>query len=353
MMIGIGPAASPRASPRSTGAGSLGVSNLSVGSMTVAEIQRRQRAQEREAEAAVTEREQPSKVPRLDLGVARASGPPTSDLHKSKPGWECLPAGTALRVWWDGCDEAYHCRILDWRVSLSEERALLYTHRCQYEGGVIEHDLSKTEFEVCDPSDSALDHFQLSPEAKSARSGSVGPSAAVAGSAPESEVTGAENVPPRINEGSPTAPRSASDKAESSGSLTPRRRRLLQHNGGISPRDTESPRRLSAQSSELRGRVAMRRIRSTKATDGSQSPMARVAKLMTAADLTMPSPLAVRGVRALYSLSPRSITVASFSACPPSAEAPFSHRPCLLRQSPDAFTELTVEPPCAEPEQRV
>ena len=67
-----------------------------------------------------------------------------------KPRWERLQAGTRLRVWWDGSEEYFPCVMLGFRVAYNDDREVVYTHRCQYENGVIEHDLSKTEFEVCD-----------------------------------------------------------------------------------------------------------------------------------------------------------------------------------------------------------
>lgn len=64
------------------------------------------------------------------------------------PDWEALPAGTKLSVWWAGNSEYYECTILDWHVAIAEDKSLFYTHRCQYDGGVFDHDLAKCQFEV-------------------------------------------------------------------------------------------------------------------------------------------------------------------------------------------------------------
>jgi hypothetical protein len=86
-----------------------------------------------------------------------------------KPKWERLRAGMKLRVWWDGCEEYYDCKVIDWRVSCDEDKNLQYTHRCQYPGGVIEHDLSVLDFElaegeVLEPSSRGADEAASSPD---------------------------------------------------------------------------------------------------------------------------------------------------------------------------------------------
>ena len=78
-----------------------------------------------------------------------------------KSRWERLPSGTSIRIYWDSADEYYDCKILDWRVGHKEDGTITYTHRCQYSGGVIEHDLSSTEFEVVEADDD-LDEFAAS-----------------------------------------------------------------------------------------------------------------------------------------------------------------------------------------------
>ena len=47
-----------------------------------------------------------------------------------RPRWERLPSGTPLKVYWEGSDAYYDCKILDWRVGYSDEKELIYTHRC-------------------------------------------------------------------------------------------------------------------------------------------------------------------------------------------------------------------------------
>lgn len=62
--------------------------------------------------------------------------------------WEALPPGTRISVWWEGSQEAYECTIRDWHVAVGEGGRLFYTHRCEYDGGTFDHDLSTCDFEV-------------------------------------------------------------------------------------------------------------------------------------------------------------------------------------------------------------
>lgn len=64
------------------------------------------------------------------------------------PEWEALPAGTRLSVWWEGTGESFECTILNWHVAVGADGRLFYTHRCEYEMGCFDHDLSKASFEV-------------------------------------------------------------------------------------------------------------------------------------------------------------------------------------------------------------
>lgn len=75
-----------------------------------------------------------------------------------KPCWERLPTGTAIRVWWASAEEYYECTIIDWRIGYDENKNAVYTHRCQYPGGIMEHDLSKADFDVVE-GDEDLDGF--------------------------------------------------------------------------------------------------------------------------------------------------------------------------------------------------
>ena len=47
-----------------------------------------------------------------------------------------------------GNDEYFECTIKDWHVAVGGDGQLFYTHRCEYEGGTFDHDLSKATFEV-------------------------------------------------------------------------------------------------------------------------------------------------------------------------------------------------------------
>jgi len=51
-------------------------------------------------------------------------------------------------VWWAGNEEYFECTIKDWHVAVGAEGSLFYTHRCEYDGGTFDHDLSRATFEV-------------------------------------------------------------------------------------------------------------------------------------------------------------------------------------------------------------
>ena len=82
----------------------------------------------------------PAKSPRA-YGLIAASASKVAELmeleaeqkggEETKPAWERLPSGTKLRVWWDGSDDYFTCKILDWRVAHGDNGGLVYTHRCQ------------------------------------------------------------------------------------------------------------------------------------------------------------------------------------------------------------------------------
>ena len=74
--------------------------------------------------------------------------PATAPKSLAAPDWEALPAGTRLMVWWAGNEEYFECTIKDWHVAVGENGSLFYTHRCEYESGTFDHDLSKASFEV-------------------------------------------------------------------------------------------------------------------------------------------------------------------------------------------------------------
>ena len=65
-----------------------------------------------------------------ELIQAEAAAMVEDDTQRAQPRWERLPAGTRLRVWWEGCEDYFDCKILDWRVSYNDEKELVYTHRC-------------------------------------------------------------------------------------------------------------------------------------------------------------------------------------------------------------------------------
>ena len=92
---------------------------------------------------------------RLAKEIIKKPPPPTpaaagDDVPQAAPDFEALPSGTRLRVWWEGSCDYFECIILNWRVAIGEDGDLFYTHRCQYDGGIFDHDLSKASFEVID-----------------------------------------------------------------------------------------------------------------------------------------------------------------------------------------------------------
>ena len=88
-------------------------------------------------------------------GVNYPAGKP--EPGPSKPARYAYPAGTQLKIYWQGCGEAYTCTVSEWRMVRSAANgALRCIHRCDYEGGIIEHDLTQEEFEVLTtPADSS------------------------------------------------------------------------------------------------------------------------------------------------------------------------------------------------------
>ena len=76
--------------------------------------------------------------------------PNTDEEPTAAPEFEALPSGTRLRVWWEGSQDYYDCVIINWRVAIGKDGNLFYTHRCQYDGGVFDHDLAKADWEVVD-----------------------------------------------------------------------------------------------------------------------------------------------------------------------------------------------------------
>lgn len=77
------------------------------------------------------------------------------------PDWEALPVGTVLSVWWEGSGESFECVIRDWHVAVGEGGRLFYTHRCEYESGTFDHDLSTQSFEVVSLPDAAASEANL------------------------------------------------------------------------------------------------------------------------------------------------------------------------------------------------
>ena len=90
-----------------------------------------------------------------DAGAASSDAADAEQQQQQadQPRWERLQSGMKLRVWWEGCEEWFECTLLGFRVGYNASQEVVYTHRCQYDSGIMEHDLSKTEFEVCEDED--------------------------------------------------------------------------------------------------------------------------------------------------------------------------------------------------------
>lgn len=165
----------------------------------------------------------------------------TTNTHTPK--WERLPSGTAIRVWWASAEEYYDAFILEWRIGYDENKQLSYTHRCQYPGGVIEHDLSKTEFEVISIDEEGLhDEFE--------------------------DGEGLICTTHRVN--------AVGDVSEQDGEATPRgfvaKRWLEQQEAGLDKDRVEVTEAEERHSGDQAGRKAMRRVR-MKASSLLPSPL--------------------------------------------------------------------------------
>ena len=162
--------------------------------------------------AAITHRQQTGEEPDAKMYAA--------------PDWEALPAGTRLNVWWEGHAEYFECIIRDWHVAVGEGGRLFYTHRCEYEYGTYDHDLSTQSFEV----------LEVAPLGQEAAAGAL---SAAAGDG---------------------APSTAADAT-----VTPKRRwlakqeqELLNFSEELENADIATP--VSARQNVLRGRLALRRV---------------------------------------------------------------------------------------------
>ena len=106
-------------------------------------------------------------IPLVSIGVKKSSSSPSESASSSRSpandslahsakkkterlrGWDLLPSGTVLRVWWAGNEDYFECTILDWSVDIDAETGKVrYMHRCDYDGGVFVHDLSDVQYEV-------------------------------------------------------------------------------------------------------------------------------------------------------------------------------------------------------------
>jgi hypothetical protein len=123
-----------------------GKPNLSLEEMAAAAVDRKGELQRTQAIAAKVKK--PTPPSNVFLPPSTPVAAPTPQKECAAPDWEALPAGTKLRVWWEGNQAAFECTIRGWHVAIGENGNLFYTHRCEYEGGTFDHDLAKVDFEV-------------------------------------------------------------------------------------------------------------------------------------------------------------------------------------------------------------
>jgi hypothetical protein len=170
-----------------------------------------------------------------------------------KPRWERLRAGTKLSVYWEGSDEYFDCKILDWRVAMDDEKNLVYTHRCLYPGGVIEHDLSVIDFTLAEGE-------ELEPEDEAEETGDSD-----SGRCEESE----------SSESAETA-LAQEETASTRNPLTPRRKWLAAQEAQLEDdlQSTDRDGKDELAQKAQRGRAAMRRVREKAASKSRATPTA-------------------------------------------------------------------------------
>ena len=94
-------------------------------------------------------RKSPSKIDK-DHYPMSPNMPGARKVKRDAPLPIALPAGTRLNVWWAGEDEPFECEVSEWRLISNEnaDQPPTYLHRCEYEGGAIDHSLDQIVFEV-------------------------------------------------------------------------------------------------------------------------------------------------------------------------------------------------------------
>lgn len=90
---------------------------------------------------------------------------------------DLIPVGSSIKVYWAGSDTWFETTIIGHRAQLWEEQ-LRFRHRCDYDGGEVEHDLGETAYEVIEltesefvpptpyhnPEDGYMRNYMLSPD---------------------------------------------------------------------------------------------------------------------------------------------------------------------------------------------
>ena len=60
-----------------------------------------------------------------------------------------VPAGARISVYWEGGEEWYESTVVAHQAVYDHTGAIVaFKHKCEYENGIISHDLSESEYEV-------------------------------------------------------------------------------------------------------------------------------------------------------------------------------------------------------------
>lgn len=108
-------------------------------------------------------RKTPAKIDKDFFPLTPAMAPKSHKMGRTQKVPVALPPGTRLNVWWSGEDEPFECEVKEWQLvsagasahrdmsrytPMVRRNVQRYVHHCQYEGGVISHDLTQIVFEI-------------------------------------------------------------------------------------------------------------------------------------------------------------------------------------------------------------
>lgn len=211
--------------------------------------------------------------------------------------WEALPAGTKISVWWEGNQESFECTIRDWHVAVGKDGKLFYTHRCEYDGGTFDHDLSKCDFEVVevapDQVATLVTHSGDTPRggprfalgADAPIDGAAGGSGATGGGAPLTDRSDLGYVPESPSAAAKLGGDDDAIFANNFEELTPKRRWLAKQEAQLNEfceelehADIATPIHAMAGTQKLRGRIALKRVKQPQEAT-PRTPRANAGKL--------------------------------------------------------------------------